>query len=97
MIWHKIVFHLKFLTDTCTKHQIENQNLGFKHTASQGGVGGPNIFAYLGTYVLFVEQPVVSLSLYNGAIQWPAESVSEGQTAPFEKVCQKSVITDSNF
>ena len=54
-----------------------------------------NYFAYLRTYVLFVEQPVVSLSLYNGAIQWLTEFVWKGQTAPFEKVCQESVITDS--
>ena len=33
-------------------------------------VGGKSkYFAYLDTYVLFVEQPVVSLSLCNGAIQ----------------------------
>ena len=56
--------------------------------------GRSNNFAYLGTYGLFVEQPLVSLSLYNGAIQWLAESVWEGQTVPFEKVCQESVITD---
>ena len=47
MIWHKIVFHLKLITDTCTKHQIETQNLGFKQTPSQGGVGGPNILLIL--------------------------------------------------
>ena len=43
----KIVFHLKLITDTCTKHQIETQNLGFKQTPSQGGVGGPNILLIL--------------------------------------------------
>ena len=34
----------------------------------------PRIFADLGNYVPFVEQPVVSLSLYNGAIQWLMEA-----------------------
>ena len=32
------------------------------------------IFAYHSTYVLFVEQSVVSLPLYNGAIQWLVEA-----------------------
>ena len=32
--------------------------------------GRSKYFAYLGTYMLFVEQPVVSLSLYNGANEW---------------------------
>ena len=35
---------------------------------------------YLGTYVRFVEQPVVSLSLYNGAIQWLMEAEWEEPT-----------------
>ena len=32
--------------------------------------GGRKVSTCLSTYGLFVEQSVVSLSLYNGAIQW---------------------------
>ena len=35
-------------------------------------------YAYLGTYVLFMQQSVVILSLYNGAIQWLMEAGWEG-------------------
>ena len=50
----------------------ESQNLGFFQMIYHGGVEGQNtlLFAYLGTYVVFMEQPVVSLSLYNGTIHW---------------------------
>ena len=52
---------------------------------SQGGVEGQNIFSHLGTYVLFMEQPVVCLSLYNRANHWFLEPGWGGQqhlTAP---------------
>ena len=35
--------------------------------------GRSKYFAYLGTYMLFVEQPVVILSLYDGGNQWLLE------------------------
>ena len=50
-----------------------------------GGGGGLKCFAYLDTNVLFVEQLVVTLTLYNGAIQWLMEAGWEGQTAPIWK------------
>ena len=54
--------------------EIETQNLWFRQILSQGEMGGPKIFACLSTYGLFVEQPVVSLLLYNGAVQWLMEA-----------------------
>ena len=53
--------------------EMETQNLWFTHMPSKGDMGGRKIFACLSTYRLFVEQPVVSWSLYNGATQWPME------------------------
>ena len=49
--------------------EIETQNLWFTQMPSQGEMGGRKKCACLGTHKLFVEQPVVSLSLYNGATQ----------------------------
>ena len=43
-----------------TAWEIETPNLWLTQMLSQGGVGGQKIFACLRTYVLFVEQPVVS-------------------------------------
>ena len=43
-----------------TAWQIETPNLWLTQMPSQGGVGGQKIFACVRTYVLFVEQAVVS-------------------------------------
>ena len=47
--------------------------------------------------MLFVEQPAVSLLLFYGAIHWLMEVGWEGQSPPFENVCQESMITDPHF
>ena len=49
-----------------TTWEIESQKRKFTQMLPQGKVGGQKIYAYFGTYMLFVEQPVVSLSLLVG-------------------------------
>ena len=61
-----------------TTREFETQNLGSHKSFPKKELGGQKNFSYLGTYVLFVEQPVVSLSLYNGAIQWLVGTGWEG-------------------
>ena len=64
-----------------------NQNLEFIQMPSQEGDGGENILLIL-ALVFFVEQPVVSFSLYNGAILWLMEAGWDGPvyiTAPIWK------------
>ena len=71
--------------------EIETPNLGFTQMASQGGVGGQNILLILAPMCFFVEQPVVSLLLYNRAIQWLMEAGWEGHLKmplPFENIGQ---------
>ena len=77
----------------CQTWGAETQNLGFK--TDDAPKKKSNYFAYLGTYVLFVEQPVVSMSLNNGPIQWLLEAGWEGQPAPIWK-CM-SGIGDPQF
>ena len=54
-------------------------------------------FAYLGTYVLFVDQPLVSLSLYNRATQLLMGLTISIYPLPFENVGQESVIIYLHF
>ena len=70
------ILRLKFLKTYSFHHYIVNPLCMIRywyHARFAGGEWRSKYFAYLGTYVLFVEQPVVSLSLCNGAIQWLVE------------------------
>ena len=70
--------HLKLITDRCTK--LRDRTLTSRGYAYDFPMrsGWSNYFVNLSTYVLFVEQPVVSLPLYNGAILWLLEAGWEG-------------------
>ena len=78
--------------------KIEPINLWFTQMPTQGGVGGQNIFACLSTNVLFVEHPVVSLSLYTGAIQWLMEPSGKDQLVSNPPIWKhRSGIGDHRF
>ena len=73
-----------------TTWETETPNLWFTLMASQWVDGRSQYFAYLGTYVLFVEQPVVSLSLCNSVAGegWVGMAYAI-LPLPFENVCQE--------
>ena len=62
MIWHNTAFHLKPITDTCTQRERWITKSRVYTDRFPRRRGRSKHFAYLGTYVLFVEQPLVSLS-----------------------------------
>ena len=87
-IWHKTAFHLKRITDAWRKMRDRTPKAGFYTDDFPRRSGRSKYFAYLGTYMLFVEQPVVTLSLYNRVNQWLFEPGWDGQqhlTAPIWK------------
>ena len=72
----------------CATWEIEPKKSRFNTDDFPGRSGRSKYFAYLGTYMLFVDQPVVSLSLSHRANQWLLESEWDGQqhlTAPIWK------------
>ena len=68
LFWHKTAFHLKLITDMCTQHERTPKSRIYTDDFPRSGRS--KYFAYFGNYVLFLDQPVVSLSLYNRANQW---------------------------
>ena len=68
-------FPLKLITETYTQH---NRSRVYTDDFPRRS-GRSKYFAYLGTYVLFVEQPVVSLWLNNRVNHWLSEPGWDGQ------------------
>ena len=85
---------LHFIWNSYLIHEHNMRDKKFTQMLPQGKVGGQKKYAYSGTYMLFVEQPVVSLSLYNGAIK---EGPVISNRTHLIKVDQESVITDSHL
>ena len=72
----------------CATWEIEPKKSRFNTDDFPGRSGRSKYFAYLGTYMLFVDQPVVSLSFSHRANQWLLELEWDGQqhlTAPIWK------------
>ena len=78
--------------------EIETPNLGIPQTASLGELGGYDILFISAPICISVKQPLVSLSLFNGTIQWLIGAGWEGQrylTTPIWKC--RSGIEDHRF